>query len=60
MITEGTVEAGQELKRVTRPNPDWSVARANDVLFGRAADRVAVVELMNLKELAEAWRKDIA
>ena len=60
VISEGTVEAGQELKRVARPNPDWNVARANDVLFGREADRMAVFELMNLKELAEAWRKDIA
>jgi MOSC domain-containing protein YiiM len=59
VITEGTLEVGQQLERLDRPNPDWSVARANDVLFGREADRMAVFELMNLKELAEAWRKDI-
>ncbi len=60
VITEGTIQAGQEFERIGNPNPQWTVARANDILFGRESDRIAVFELMNLKQLAEAWRADIA
>ena len=60
VVKEGTLSVGDQLERIDRPNPNWTVARANDVMFGRKSDRMAVIELMNLKELAEAWRKDIA
>ena len=60
VLTEGMIEAGQKLELVERPHPSWTVARANDVMFGREADRQATFELMNLQELAESWRADIA
>jgi MOSC domain-containing protein YiiM len=59
VITEGPIAAGQALQLTARPHPDWTVARANDVMFGREVDRMAVAELMNLAQLADAWRKDI-
>lgn len=60
VINEGRIEAGQTLVLVERKHPDWTVTRANDVMFGRESDRIAVHELMGLESLAEAWRKDIA
>ncbi|MFK8115168.1 MAG: MOSC domain-containing protein, partial [Rubripirellula sp.] len=60
VLAEGVIETGQTLELLDRPNPDWSVSRANDVMFGRESDRMAVFELMQLKELAESWRGDIA
>ena len=60
VITEGMIVAAEQLELRDRPHPDWPVARANDVMFGREVDRAAVLELMNLEQLAEAWRKDIA
>jgi MOSC domain-containing protein YiiM len=60
VLREGTIARGMSFQLLDRPNPSWPVARANDVLFGREVDRLSVMELMNLQELAEAWRKDIA
>jgi MOSC domain-containing protein YiiM len=60
VISEGTLESGQQLQLLDRPNPDWTVERANDVMFGREVDRVAVIDLMNLVELADAWKRDLA
>jgi MOSC domain-containing protein YiiM len=57
---EGTIESGDQLELVERPNPQWTVARANDVLFGREIDRMAVIELMNLPELSAEWKEAIA
>ncbi len=59
VLQSGQLHVGDEYKLLQRPKPDWTVARANDVMFGRIADRLAVFELMNLSELAEAWRADI-
>ncbi len=60
VIREGCLAKGQQLKLIAQPHPAWTVARANDVMFGREVDRLAVIELMNLPPLAEAWKKDIA
>ncbi len=56
----GQIQAGQEISLLERPHPDWSIADANDVLFGkRKEDESAVRELMNLAELADAWKADL-
>ena len=56
----GQIQAGQEISLLERPHPDWSIADANDVLFGkRKKDESAVRELMNLAELADAWKADL-
>lgn len=59
VLTAGKITAGDELRIVERPNEKWTIARANDILFGREFDRIAVFELMNLPELADAWKADI-
>ena len=60
VIQEGTLQNGDSLELLDRPHRDWTVARANDVLFGREVDRMAVIELMKLDKLADAWKKSIA
>lgn len=60
VIREGLIVAGQELQLIDRPHPNWTVARANDVMFGREVDRLAVFELMNLEQLSESWKGDLA
>ena len=60
VIHEGVIAAGETMVRVERPHPAWSVARANDILFGREVDRAAVIELMAIPELAAAWKASIA
>lgn len=60
VLQGGTLTSGDEMKLTARPNPTWTIARANDVLLGREVDRVAVMELMSLTELADAWKGDLA
>ena len=60
VITEGTLEAKQPLELLDRPQPKWSVARANDVLFGREVDRMATFELMGIDQLSQSWKAGIA
>lgn len=59
VIEEGSLQAGQSLERIAQPHPDWPVARANDVMFSRQSDRMAVFELMNLPELSDQWKRDV-
>lgn len=60
VLREGTITPRATLERTARPHPAWPVSRANDVLFGREVDRAAVIELMGLPELAQAWKDSIA
>jgi MOSC domain-containing protein YiiM len=55
----GVLEAGERLELIERPNSSWPIARANDVLFGREVDRLAVIELMNLSQLADDWKSSL-
>jgi MOSC domain-containing protein YiiM len=60
VIRPGTLEAGLDMQLTARPNPPWSIERANGVMFGREVDRLAVIELMQLNQLADAWKSDLA
>ncbi|OYP38203.1 MOSC domain-containing protein [Rhodopirellula sp. MGV] len=57
---EGSLTAGDSIELLERPNPNWSVRRANNILFGREVDRAAVIELMNLPQLSDEWKAAIA
>jgi MOSC domain-containing protein YiiM len=60
VIQGGELVANQTLQLVDRSHPDWSVSRANDVMFGREVNRAAVIELMAIESLADAWKAGIA
>ena len=60
VIQAGELSVGQTLELINRPNSDWSVSRANDVMFGRLVDRRATLELMAIPELAQSWKDGIA
>lgn len=57
VLTEGEIEAGIEIVLVKRVHPQWTVARANEVLYHRKDDLAAAEELANLPELALSWRE---
>ena len=59
VLRGGRLSAGDTVIQTLRPHPNWSVARANDVLFGREVDRLAVIELMNLAELSDEWKSSL-
>jgi MOSC domain-containing protein YiiM len=57
---EGELQAGQQAELLERPHPAWTVARANDVMFGREVDRESVIQLMRIPELSDEWKRDLA
>jgi MOSC domain-containing protein YiiM len=60
VLRSGSLQAGDQADLIERLYPQWPVSRANDVLFGRETDRIAVIELMQIRELADAWKSDLA
>ena len=60
VLQEGTLQQGDEIELTDQLYPDWTIEEANHVLFGRSADRGRTMELMNLPELADSWKKSIA
>ena len=60
VLTEGMITAGDELNLLDRPHSDWTIAKANDLLYGRLVDRIALIELMNLPELSREWKDALA
>lgn len=59
VIEQGTIEAGQTLEQIARPNPTWSIARAHDVMHHRKDDRALAAELAALPELSLTWKASL-
>jgi MOSC domain-containing protein YiiM len=57
VVQEGEIEAGLDFMLVRRVHPQWTVARANDILHHRKDDLAAAEELANMPELALSWRE---
>ncbi|MFC4523140.1 MOSC domain-containing protein [Cupriavidus pinatubonensis] len=57
VIEEGELRAGDALTLVSRPYPDWSLARLLRVLYVERLDFTALAEMAELPPLAESWRK---
>lgn len=56
VLREGSVAAEQPLIRVARPHPDWTVARANDIIYGREKNPGARAALAACPALSPRWR----
>jgi MOSC domain-containing protein YiiM len=56
---EGQVEAGMPVTLVDRPNPEWTVSRANKILHHMKMDLAATLELSCVPELAESWVEEL-
>jgi MOSC domain-containing protein YiiM len=55
----GAIEPGQAVLLVDRPLPEWSVDRANQLMYGQVHDQQAVETLARLPQLSLAWREDL-
>lgn len=61
VLEEGQVTAGDELVRVTRPHPEWTVERVTGIVVaGRERDPATLRELAAVPPLADAWRRRIS
>lgn len=59
VMREGFVEAGQAVKLLERPHPDWTVKRAGAVRRRRQHEPEAAKELAACPALAESFRKHL-
>jgi len=60
VLEEGPVAPGAAIDRVERPHPDWTVARANQVMHHHKADLDAAAELAALPALSASWKATLA
>jgi MOSC domain-containing protein YiiM len=59
VLREGVMKAGDEPALLSRPHPDWTVERANRVLYRKPPDRESRSELAHLPELSLSWREQL-
>jgi MOSC domain-containing protein YiiM len=60
VLQEGTIEDGMTMNLIDRPNLDWSIARANRLMFHDRANLGDARELSELRFLSDAWRRHFA
>ncbi|TAN02735.1 MAG: MOSC domain-containing protein [Rhizobiaceae bacterium] len=53
---EGSVAAGDMIRLIERPLPDWPLTRVIDLLYRHTLDTAALAELAELPQLATSWR----
>ncbi|MBW4534208.1 MAG: hypothetical protein KME09_09755 [Pleurocapsa minor HA4230-MV1] len=59
MLKEGAVEAGIKLVLRDRPFPQWTIARANQIMHHGLNNREAAVELASCPLLAPNWQRTL-
>jgi MOSC domain-containing protein YiiM len=59
VLEPGPIAAGDTLAVIERPQPDWPLARAQEVLWLRTGERAEIAALAALPELAESWRRTL-
>jgi MOSC domain-containing protein YiiM len=59
VLREGAIEAGQPLRLVERPHPEWTVRRAADVYARRRQEPAEAAELAACEALAEPARETL-
>ncbi len=57
VLEEGSLEAGDAVTLIERPNPTWPVARFNGLLATKAAPAEDLAELVEMPGLAKQWRE---
>ncbi|QDT53230.1 6-N-hydroxylaminopurine resistance protein [Caulifigura coniformis] len=59
VLEEATIEAGLSMTLERRPHPDWTIAAANAVMYGKRVPEERIRELVSLPELSEAWKNQL-
>ena len=55
VLEQGWIDTQMAVTLIERPNPAWSIARANEVLHHRKTDLRSTLELANVPRLANSW-----
>jgi MOSC domain-containing protein YiiM len=59
VLTPGSIAAGDPLKLVERKHPEWTIARAHQVMHHHKRDRDQTAALASVPELATAWKQTL-
>jgi MOSC domain-containing protein YiiM len=59
VVEEGVIEKGMRVLLLDRPNPDWPIARANQILHHHKKDLDLTLRLAAVPKLAYAWLKEL-
>ena len=59
VLEEGWIEARMPVELIARPNPAWSIARANEILHHRRTDLPLTLALANVPGLASSWVEEL-
>ena len=60
VLQTGEVGAGDALRLVERAHPDWTLLRANAVIYDKNADPEEAAELASLQGLSAEWKRMLA
>lgn len=56
VLSDGIIESPAELQLLARPHPEWTVHRANRLVYQKVEPPSAKLELAALPELSIAWK----
>ena len=59
VLREGTIAPGQSLTLEARPQPQWTVARAHEVMHHLKSDAPLAAELASLPQLSPTWQVEL-
>lgn len=59
VLDEGWIEARMPVELMDRPNPEWSIARANQILHHRRTDLRLTLALAGVPKLADSWVEEL-
>ena len=59
VLEEGWIEARMPVTLIERTNPDWPIARANEILYYRRQDLPLTLELAAVPRLADSWVQEL-
>jgi MOSC domain-containing protein YiiM len=55
VVEEGWLEARLPVELIERPNPEWPVARANQIMYEHKVDRALTLALADVPRLSDSW-----
>lgn len=59
VLKPGELTAGELIELISRPRPNWTIARASRLLYHEPDNVVGLQELANVPELSRSWREEL-
>jgi len=57
VLQEGQVESTNKFKLIERINPEWSIQRANQLMYSTNKSQSDILSILECKELSASWQK---